>query len=209
MELKEFKKLKVGDKVRIVKEKPDTFQWVSPMNKWLGVVMTVRNTHFGKGLPLPDVQMEEDLGDNFLGQGWYWYPEMIEEVVEKKEETIVIKSDGKTVTAYCGKDKGVAVCSPDDEFDLYTGAKLALDRLFGKEEKPEKEKKSGLEPIDISWSGVLYFKDMDTGEYKKLSDVKKSKRLRKLRDRLMLESGLRLLNLLLIINLIRNTIFLR
>ena len=179
MELKEFKKLKVGDKVRIVKEKTaEGCGWNRDglMDKWLGKIMTVREKTF-----IGTLLMEEDKDewDGCLSGGFCWSNDMIDSVI--KEETIVIKSDGKTVTAYCGKDKGVAVCSPDDEFDLYTGAKLALDRLFGKEEKSEKEKKSGLEPIDISGSGVLYFKDMDTGEWKKLSDVKEVKTVKEIK----------------------------
>lgn len=61
------------------------------------------------------------------------------ELAESKERypQIVIKQDGNTVTAYCGSAKGVAKCSPEDTFDLYTGAQLALARAFGREEKKE------------------------------------------------------------------------
>lgn len=44
--------------------------------------------------------------------------------------TIVVKSDGKTVTAFSGKYRGIAKCSPQDEFDIEIGTKLAIDRLF-------------------------------------------------------------------------------
>lgn len=50
---------------------------------------------------------------------------------EFDKDVITIASDGKTVTAEMGDKKGVAKCSPDDEFSLRTGAKLALDRMFG------------------------------------------------------------------------------
>ena len=164
MELKEFKKLKVGDKVRIVKVK-NCWGWNGSglMDKWLGKIMTVRSID----TMFDSVLMEEDKKEGY-SMGWHWFPEMIEEKVEKIKDTIVIKSDGKTVTAYCGKDKGVAVCSPDDEFDLYTGAKLALDRLFGKEEK-----KSGLEPIDIIGSGFFYFIKDNIKEVKIIKEVKR------------------------------------
>ena len=46
------------------------------------------------------------------------------------KQTIVIKTDGNTVTAYMGDKRGIAKCNPVDTFDLYTGARLALDRLF-------------------------------------------------------------------------------
>lgn len=45
-------------------------------------------------------------------------------------DKIIITSDGKIVIAEMGDRKGIAKCSPDDEFSLETGAKLALDRMF-------------------------------------------------------------------------------
>lgn len=55
-------------------------------------------------------------------------------------ETILIERHGqKMVAKYNGK-VGVAKCSDDDEFDMFTGANLALQRLFGKEEKKEEPK---------------------------------------------------------------------
>lgn len=59
------------------------------------------------------------------------FPPIVEYKPEQKQQTIVIKTDGNTVTAYMGDKRGVAKCNPADAFDLYTGAKLALDRLFG------------------------------------------------------------------------------
>lgn len=57
-----------------------------------------------------------------------------------KTKPIVISRNGRVVTAEdknTGK-KGVAICSPSDEFDFKIGAKLALARLLGEEisEKP-------------------------------------------------------------------------
>lgn len=50
--------------------------------------------------------------------------------IKPQKQTIVIKREDDTVTAYMGKHKAVAKCSPDDEFDLYKGAILALTRLL-------------------------------------------------------------------------------
>ena len=50
--------------------------------------------------------------------------------IKPSKETIVIKRDGDTITAYMGKHKAVAKCSPKDEFDLYKGSILALTRLL-------------------------------------------------------------------------------
>ncbi len=55
-------------------------------------------------------------------------------------ETITIERHGqKMVAKYNGK-VGVAKCSDDDEFDMFTGANLALQRLFVEEEKKEEPK---------------------------------------------------------------------
>lgn len=53
-----------------------------------------------------------------------------------RPETIgVIKRKGNTITVHMGDLHGTAKCSPDDEFDLYTGCELALRRALGAEKK--------------------------------------------------------------------------
>ncbi len=55
-------------------------------------------------------------------------------------ETIgVIKRNGNTITVHMGDLHGTAKCSPDDQFNLYTGCKLALRRALGAEKKEPKE----------------------------------------------------------------------
>lgn len=54
-------------------------------------------------------------------------------------ETIgVIKRNGNTITVHMGDLHGTAKCSPDDEFDLYTGCELALRRALGREDEVKK-----------------------------------------------------------------------
>lgn len=60
-------------------------------------------------------------------------------VSDHNEKKITIKCDGNKVIAKMGKQIGEAKCHEDDEFDYYTGARLALDRLF-KKDKNEKDK---------------------------------------------------------------------
>lgn len=56
------------------------------------------------------------------------------------EETIgVIRRNGNTITVHMGDLHGMAKCSPDDQFDLYTGCELALRRALGAEKKEPKE----------------------------------------------------------------------
>lgn len=54
-----------------------------------------------------------------------------------KDECIVIYRNGSETIAFnkVTKEKAVAKCSPSDTYDFMTGAKLALERLTGKEEK--------------------------------------------------------------------------
>lgn len=53
----------------------------------------------------------------------------------EREETIgVIKRNGNTITVHMGDLHGTAKCSPDDQFDLYTGCELALRRALKKED---------------------------------------------------------------------------
>lgn len=67
--------------------------------------------------------------------GFWCYPSSLK-IIPKTSElakgkgTIVIKQRDNEVTAYMGKKKATAKCSPTDSFDLYKGAILALTRLL-------------------------------------------------------------------------------
>lgn len=70
------------------------------------------------------------------GEGWRTVPFSEFE----REKTIgVIKRKGNTITVHMGDLHGTAKCSPDDQFDLYTGCDLALRRALGSEKKEPKE----------------------------------------------------------------------
>lgn len=57
----------------------------------------------------------------------------------EREKTIgVIKRNGNTITVHMGDLHGTAKCSPDDQFDLYTGCDLALRRAMGREDEAGK-----------------------------------------------------------------------
>lgn len=56
-----------------------------------------------------------------------------------RPETIgVIKRNGNTITVHMGDLHGTAKCSPDDQFDLYTGCELALRRALGRKDEAKK-----------------------------------------------------------------------
>ena len=75
MTMREFTSLQPGDHVRIVPERKG-MSWNSEgrMDHWLGHVMTVRKKE------CDCVRMAED-NEEFNGNGWAWFPHMIECVV--------------------------------------------------------------------------------------------------------------------------------
>lgn len=129
MDIKEFKKLKVGDKVKIVDEK--TGKAWSPsgkMDRWLGKIMTIRDIA-GSGT----VGMREDVGE-YGGGGWNWHPHMIDCKVDEPAtiEMHIIRGN-KTIVRLSNGKVGVARCNPQDSFDVYEGLRIATARAYGKE----------------------------------------------------------------------------
>lgn len=59
-------------------------------------------------------------------------PTITEHII--RDNKIIIKLDNGKV--------GVARCHPDDEFDIFAGTKLAIERAYGKESKDKSERKS-------------------------------------------------------------------
>lgn len=145
-------KYKVGDKVRIV-SKRTADHWNPKMDKWLGRVMTIRSDesdiitrkHFG-------YKMEEDQKSE-APFGWYWWDDMIAGLANPDRSSLIveIQFDGNTTRATLIKDgrevkSAEARCSPEDTFDRGEGAKVAVNRLFAKKEKPKKKEPKKEEP---------------------------------------------------------------
>lgn len=79
-----------------------------------------------------DMDLTHSSAGSHKGEGWRTVPFSEFE----REKTIgVIKRNGNTITVHMGDMHGTAKCSPDDEFDLYTGCELALRRALGAEKK--------------------------------------------------------------------------
>lgn len=86
-------------------------------------------------------------------------------------ETIgVIKRNSNTITVHMGDLHGTAKCSPDDQFDLYTGCELALRRALGAEKKepqePEKPKYYNGKMVCIDNGGYYWWTVGKIYEYK-------------------------------------------
>ena len=135
MKEKEFKKLKVGDKVQIVSNKVgDYSDPFGEMVKWLGKIMTIREVD-SQGRA---AYMEEDKNKSI--NGWWWYPHMIEKKVEKYPTVVdhLIKGR-KTIVKLSNGKVGIAICSPEDTFNPYEGFRLASARAYGYEAPYEKK----------------------------------------------------------------------
>lgn len=134
-------KYKVGEKVRVLDgSEADHYAagWIDPMNRYVGKTLVVMRQESDKGLPV------YKLVD---GGGWsydekYLAPADSDRIVvyiDKKDPRKVVAKDVST-----GKTR-VAKCSPEDTFDFYTGAKLAMERLLGVEEKGEEKVEQKIE----------------------------------------------------------------
>lgn len=68
----------------------------------------------------------------------------VKRFMRRHNTTVHIHQKGNMVIAHESQTgrEGIAKCSPEDKFDFYTGAKLALARLYGDEFIPFEAKKS-------------------------------------------------------------------
>lgn len=135
---------KVGDKVRIVRKRPQRC-WNHYMDKYLGKTMTIRECY------LTSYRMKEDYGE-YAGYGWFWYEDMIAGLAEPEREpcTVELRFDGMITTATLkrgGRDVKTAEarCNPKDTYSRAEGARVAVERLFEKKRKEGKAKESKLE----------------------------------------------------------------
>lgn len=82
--------LEVGDKFKVVSEKPDSEDWNSDgdMDEWLGKIMTARivGAYPDEWLPT-EYKASEDI-EEFKGDGWHWNNEFIdwEETIKLNQE---------------------------------------------------------------------------------------------------------------------------
>lgn len=176
-------KYKVGDKVRIVSKRPQRC-WNPNMDKHLGKTMTIIKSGInGYGVYYC---MEEDR-DDFLGH-WCWYEDMIAGLAEPEREpcTVELRFDGMITTAALkrgGRDVKTAEarCNPKDTYSRAEGARVAVERLFEKQRKEDKPKKSKPKMWDkfvVTRKEGKYGHLFNTGEIVMLIKVLKNGNLR-------------------------------
>lgn len=138
-------KFKVGD---IVKPNDKSVGWLAITckgNMLEGVVVHSEDDWFSVKI----TKMAEG-GERYEGRTFRIVsPECFDLVYRKRE--LHVTTDGTTTHAVLkegGKvvKRAKAVCSPDDEYSFETGARLAVDRVFGKDEKSAEEKGAAHEP---------------------------------------------------------------
>lgn len=114
-------KFKVGETVRVSKNMVDSARYF---------VTDSMKECAGKEYVVKDVEKCHSGGFVYTlnGMCWHWEEDWLEPV-----RKITIERHGNKTVAKMGKKVGVAKCADDDEFDEYTGAMIALNRLFGKE----------------------------------------------------------------------------
>ncbi len=126
-----MEKYKVGDKVRIVSERPQKC-WNSDMDKYLGKTMTITYSRINS------------LGVYYCmdtdGVNWYWYENMIAGLAEPKKPEFSVSvhfHDRLTVAELIKDGKVVKVenarCNPKDKYSMAEGARIAVERLFQKQ----------------------------------------------------------------------------
>lgn len=93
---KEFKELKVGDKVRIISTPvSETPMGISSMDKWSGKIMTIREIYIDNIRPC--ARMKEDETSNIFLRV-VWFPEMIAEKVSDATRKIEPNTAYRTLT---------------------------------------------------------------------------------------------------------------
>lgn len=129
-----MKKFNVGDKVRGLKGR----YAITNERMLVGEVIDV-DSWGDISVRIIDHENKDNIGFKFSDlQAKYF------ELVDPANQKIIIYRNGNKVVAkdVQTKQEGVAKCSPDDEFDFYLGATIALERLTdiaSADGEPEKE----------------------------------------------------------------------
>lgn len=149
-------KYKVGDKVRIVSERPDSKNYVDGMVRFLGKEITISKVckEFGTAYYYSDDAKPKDPIQEYFCKwfgvpGYFFRDEWISGLAEPAREpcTVELRFDGMVTTATLkrgGRDVKTAEarCNPKDTYSRAEGARVAVERLFEKKRKEDKPKES-------------------------------------------------------------------
>lgn len=148
-------KYKVGDKVRIVSERPDSKNYVDEMVRFLGKEITISMVKEFSGIPhyysedaKPKNPIQKRYCEFFDIPGYYFMDEWISGLAEPEKPadenlSVTIRFCGRmTVAELCKNGRVVKVenarCNPKDTYSRSEGARIAVERLFKETaDKPE------------------------------------------------------------------------
>lgn len=177
-------KYKVGDKVRIVSERPASTRFVDSMVQYLGKTLTVSKveeetlgaiyrfkeaTYTASVSPIIEIFLPKANGMWAFCEDWI--SGLAEEPKEQKEApsepiSVHIRFCGPLTVAELMKGSKVvkvanARCNPKDTYDRGEGAKVAVNRLFEKRQKdveemvnPAKKWKAGDKAVVVRQNGM-------------------------------------------------------
>lgn len=182
-------KYKVGDKVRIVSERPKDFAYADNVGKYLGktfiVSMVKWHPLFGNLYSLEGAIIERGA---CAGPSWFFKESWISGLAEPEREpcTVELRFDGVITTATLkrsGRDVKTAEarCNPKDTYSRAEGARVAVERLFAKKRKEDKSKESKPKMWDkfvVTKKDGKYGHLFNTGEIVTLIKVLKNGNLR-------------------------------
>lgn len=141
-------RFKEGDKVKVKIFKEIPGHWNPRMRDLMGEVVTIECIYRG--------------GFTIKSKDEVWYLKESDVEPVKNECIVMYRKDNQVIALdkATGK-KAVAKCSPEDEFDFYTGCKIAFERLTGKKtpvaKKPLNAKICVLENLDQQFTkGTIY-----------------------------------------------------
>ena len=169
-------KYKVGDKVRIVSERPASPRFVNSMVQYLGKTLTVskvENETLGAiyrfkeaTYPVDSMPIAAILCPNTHGM-WTFEEGWISGLAEQKkpEFSVSVSFHGRLTVAELIKDGKVvkvenARCNPSDKYSMAEGARIAVERLFEKKQEdveetvnPAKKWKTGDKAVVVRQNG--------------------------------------------------------
>lgn len=182
-------KYKVGDKVRIVSERPKDFAYADNIGKYLGktfiVSMVKWHPLFGNLYSLEGAIIERGA---CAGPSWVFKESWISGLAEPEREpyTVELRFDGMITTATLKRGgrhvkTAEARCNPKDTYSRAEGARVAVERLFEKKRKEDKPKESKPKMWDkfvVTKKDGKYGHLFNTGEIVTLIKVLKNGNLR-------------------------------
>lgn len=177
-------KYKVGDKVRIVSERPKDFAYTDNMGKYLGktfiVSMVKWHPLFGNLYSLEGAIIERGA---CAGSSWVFKESWISGLAEPEREpcTVELRFDGMITTATLkrgGRDVKTAEarCNPKDTYSRAEGARVAVERLFEKKRKEDKPKESKPKVGDkfvVTVAGGMFDHGFDIGDIVTLINIQR------------------------------------